>query len=75
VAVYSVGREGVLLEDDSFGCGVGGFIANDAGVCADFSKCGLLVVIIAGADEVIDCVEEEFMGGVLSFSRSREEGV
>ena len=74
VAVYLVGREGVLLEDDPFGCVVGGLIANDAGACAYLAKCGLLVVVIAGSHEVNDCIEEEFARGVLSFSCSGEEG-
>ena len=75
VAVYLVGREGVLFEDDSFGCGVGNLIANGANVCSDFSKCGLLMVVIADVDDVNDCIEEEFMGGVLSFSWASEKGV
>ena len=69
-----VGGEGVLLEDDPFGRGVGGLVADDASVCADLAERGVLLVVIAGADEVNDGIMEEFVGGVLSFSWSGEKG-
>ena len=61
VAVYLVGGEGVLLEDDPFGRDVGGLVADDASVCADLAERGVLLVVIAGVDQVYYCVEEELV--------------
>ena len=58
VSVDLVSGESVLFQYDAFGRGIGGFISSYAGVGADFSQCGGLVVVVAGANEVDDSIEE-----------------
>ena len=70
VSVDVVSGECVFFQDDAFGRGIGGIISSDASVGAYLSECGGLVVVVAGAYEVDDGVEEGFVGGVVSFSRA-----
>ena len=75
VVVYLVRRKGVLLADDTFGCGIGSLVAFDACVRADFSECRGLLVVVSGADQVYYCVEEELVWGVVPFSWAGEKSM
>ncbi len=68
VSVYLVGGECIFFQNDAFGRCVGGVVSSNASVGAYFPECGILVVIVADADEVDDGVEEELVRCVMSFS-------
>ena len=67
MSVDLVSGECVFFQYDAFGRRIGGIVSSNASVGAYFSEYGILVVIIADADEVDNGIEEELVRCVMSF--------